>query len=542
MPHRAGYFALAYSWDHHCEDLMRSLQAGFSKAHSEVDELIRDVPETRESLLNYYKKWHYNRALYRHLLDLIGRRIFTINSLGYRGYGVNRDLAAALGSLEGREREPLGRLLDETFLRKIDVVRRSIHVPQEWVDQRNSEHIIAGLCTKLGLKANGNIPRVLSPNVLDLDYYYKIMSSETSWQTNTDIFQRLFFRAGSASATLMEGSTGLHNQKSAMELKTAANESFRVTSKNIFETLHTFTDIGLDLLKDLHRLLCHGVDPQAGQFRRIDFPDRNGVTFEFGNFDREIGELSWVLSETASSFHDLPAFIYNLARCYYMLIGIHPFWDSNGRVGRTFLNQMFMKKGLPPVSFCDGDEIFALPRYGGTIEDMHEYLKARIMRGVSDYFYERTKLQALGLVSAGIHNISFDSGFTFSQIEQGVRRIEVQFEAFVITESNPLAGAYRNACRIVVPEDFALYNITMYCGFSDSPRGHWVHTARLQHGFHIAERDSEIDGIRVFDVECIVELGDRDKKWCYFNCSVAYEQGGLLFNNKGLNYCYRLVL
>lgn len=540
MPHRAGYFALAYSWDHHCEDLLGSLRSGFTKARAELHDLTHDGASTLEPLLNYYKKWHYNRELYDHLLWTTGRKIFTINSLGYRGYGVNRDLAEALRALEAREREPVGKLLDETFFRKSDIAKTLIYLPRECVEQRSSEYIIVELCKKLGRNPQGETPHVLGPMELNLDQYFKTMSTETSWLTNTAIFQRLFLKMGSSSATLMEGSTGLHNRKSAKELKAVGNENFGAMYKYIFETLHRFTPIGLDLLKRIHYLLSLGLDPEAGEFRRIDFPDRNGVTFEFGNFQREIGDLSWVLSETAESFHDFSAFVYNLARSYYMFIGIHPFWDCNGRVGRAFLNQMFMKKGLPPVSFYDKDEIFALPRYGGTMEDMHGYIKARIGRAVSDYFYERNKLASFGFLNSQIYNVSFDSGFTFSQIDQGEQKIEAQFEVFVVNDSNSLAAAYRTACRIVVPNDFALYNIAIYYGFSNSAKGHWDRTARLQHTFVISERESGIDSVRLFDVTFVVELGGAERGFRYFNCSVAYEEGGLVFDNKGLNYRYRL--
>lgn len=540
MPHRAGYFAFAYSWDHHCEDLVRSLRSGFDKARDELNDLMQDEAATLESILNYYKKWHYNRELYDHLLWTTGRKIFTINSLGYRGYGANRDLAAALQALERSEREPVGRLLDQTFLQKSDIIKSFICLPQECIEQRGSEYIINELCKKLGWNPEGQAPHVLSPMDLDLRHYFKTMSTETAWRENTAIFQRLFLKMGSSSATMMEGSTGLHNRRSARELKRLANENFRAVYKYVFDTLHRFTPIGLELLKRIHYLLSLGLDPEAGEFRRIDFPDRNGVTFEFGNFDREIGDLTWVLSETADSFHDLSAFVYNLARSYYMFIGIHPFWDCNGRVGRVFLNHMFMKKGLPPVSFYDRDEIFALPRYGGTMEDMHEYIKARIRKAVSDYFYERNKLASLGFSNSQIYNISFDSGFTFSQIDQGIQKIEVQVEALVIDERNPLASIYRNACRIVVPNDFFLYNITIYYGFSHDPEDRWDRTIRLQRNFVISERESETDGVRLFDVGFVVELSDMERGFRYFNCSVAYEEGGLLFDNKGLNYHYRL--
>lgn len=540
MPHRAGYFALAYSWDHHCDDLVGSLRTGFDKARAELKELMEDDASTLESLLGYYKKWHYNRELYSHLLQTIERKIHTIKSLGYRGYGANTELAEALEVLEQGEREPLGSLVREAFLRKVKIIKDLIYLPQECVEARSSEYIITELCHKLGWSVQGQTPRVFRPVGLDLDHYFTIMSQETSWQANTTIFKHLFLRMGLSSATLMSGSTGLHNQRSSLELKKIANENFRATFKYIFETLHAFTPIGLDLLRRIHYLLSRGLDPEAGELRRMDFPDRNGVTFEFGNFEREIGDLSWVLSETAQSFHDLPVFINNLARSYYMFIGIHPFWDSNGRAGRAFLNQMFMKKGLPPVSFHDAEEIFALPRYGGTMEDMDNYIRARIMKGIRDYFYERNRLDSLGLLNAKVYNVSFDSGFIFSQIGQGAHKLWVRFEALVIDEGNPLASLYRNSSRVVLPNDFALYNMTIHYGFSEDSTGPWHRKGRLQHNLSLVERESEIVGARVFDAEFAVDLGETERGFPYFSCTVVYEQGGLLFDNKGLNYCYRL--
>ena len=159
---------------------------------------------------------------------------------------------------------------------------------------------------------------------------------------------------GASSMTIMKGSTGLHNGRSCRELKLLANRNFVDTGRELFAALHAFTEIGIDLLKRIHSGCRETSMPTAGSFREIDFPDRNGVTFEFDNFQRETSDLAIVLDETARSFHRLHEFMYNLARSYYMFIGIHPFWDANGRAGRCFLNFLFLKKGLPPSSSTTG--------------------------------------------------------------------------------------------------------------------------------------------------------------------------------------------
>ena len=102
MPHRAGYFVLAYAWDHHCQVLFESMEKKLQQVEREVSELERDLSGETEGLLNYYKKWRSNNELYRLVMAEVKSRQFVINSLGYRGYGVNRDLLSALDFLVDR--------------------------------------------------------------------------------------------------------------------------------------------------------------------------------------------------------------------------------------------------------------------------------------------------------------------------------------------------------------------------------------------------------------------------------------------------------
>jgi fido (protein-threonine AMPylation protein) len=540
MPHRAGYFVLAYSWDHHCHEIFESIQRKFNHVERELSEMKQDGRgDTDQALLNYYKKWHYNNELFQHALSDIGKKQFVINSLGYRGYGVNRDLLAGLGELAHRH-NCLAGPLGERFDHLCGTVCRRIYLPREIADLRKADYIITEFCKMLGKDPADNIPTVQNEPVLDLDRYMEVMSRETSWQINTAIFQKMFLSLGSSSITLMKGSTGLHNGRSSQELKLLGNKNFVGTVREIFSTLHEFTAINLDLLKKIHWSLSQGLDVNAGNFRQIDFPDRNGVTFEFDNFHREVSDLAIVLSETAASFHHLHEFIYNLARSYYMLIGIHPFWDSNGRVGRCFLNSLLVKKGLPPVTLNDDEEVQALPRYGGTMEDMHRYLKKRLQRAIETYFYERWKLEHFGFLDRKIHNVSFDSGFHFRQIAEDPPKIEVHFTAFVIPDSNGLSDILKDQCRIVLPEEGLLYGITIHCGFCSGPFSEWRHCFSLKKSFYIKELAPEFEGARTFDVDFVIAVLHKAGGGEYFSCCVVSEERGLIFNNKGINYSYRL--
>jgi fido (protein-threonine AMPylation protein) len=537
MPHRAGYFVLAYAWDHHCQVLFESLERRFRLVERDVSELGRDGSTNAEALLRYYKKWHHANELLRLTMAETKSRQYVINSLGYRGYGVNRDLLAALGDLEGRYRGLEGSLM-ERFYWKIEALKEKVPLDSEAIDRRRAEVIISGLARRMG-RDDGEIPQAREETFVDFDHYFRVMSKETLWDINTAIFQKMFFSAGLSSMTIMRGSTGLHSGRSCQEMKVAANRNFVDTGRELFSTLHTFTEIGIDFLKRIHYWLSRDLHADAGNFRSIDFPDRNGVTFEFENFQREISDLAIVLAETARSFHNLHEFIYNLARSYYMFIGIHPFWDANGRAGRCFLNFLLVKKGLPPVMPDDREEVLALPRYGGSMDDMHRYLLGRLRRAIEVYFYERGKLDSFGLSGKSVRNTAFDSGFHFRQIGSGRPRIGVNFEAYVCDDPS-LREALAEQSKIVFPDARLLAGMDIYCGFCDAPFTEWRRAFSVRENFYIKELPEEPDGVRRFDIDFIVDAPQPGEGGEYFACSVTSNEGHLIFNNKGLNYSYRL--
>jgi hypothetical protein len=443
--------------------------------------------------------------LYHRAMAEIENREFVINSLGYRGYGVNRDLLDALTALKRRYQD-----LEASFAKGFRPEASPF----------------------LQLHGRGE--------PFDLGDYFRVMSSETPWDVNAAIFQKMFYATGSSSMTIMKGSTGLHNGRSCHELKLLANRNFVETGRKVFAALPSFTDIGVDLLKKVHLALSRDLDDHAGAFREIDFPDRNGVTFEFDNFGREVSDLAIVLDETARSFPSLDKFLYNLARSYYMFIGIHPFWDANGRTGKCFLNFLLMKKGLPPVVLDDEDEVLALPRYGGSMEDMHRYLKRRLMRATAPYFPERRMMASFGLMDKRTGNAAFDSSFHFRQIDGHPPRIEVSFEAHVCDDAG-LLTVLADQCRIVLPREGLLHGMTNYCGFCDGPFAEWRYAFSLTGGgAAVTELPAEIGDAETFDVGFIVDVPWQVRDGDYFSCSVAIPGEGLIFNNKGLNYSYRL--
>jgi hypothetical protein len=537
----------------------------------ELGELEHEDATDEPALLNYFKKWHYNRDLYNHTIKEIDRRQGVINSLGYRGYGVNIELLNALGALKKDYARHIGWLLEERFKKHLEVLNETISLTSGHaaatdsgatsiaatsvaatsvavtsfaatsVGAPDSEAIIRRLCRKLELEPDENIPTALTFKKLELERYFRVMSHETSWTVNTAIFQKLFLHLGCSSNTIMKGSVGHENTRSPQELKIIGTGNFIKVYKETFSSLHKFTDIGIDLLKRIHKSIATDLVPNAGDFRTHDFPDRNGVTFEFNNFDREIKDLTFVLSETSQSFHDLDRLLWDLSRSYYMLIAVHPFWDSNGRVGKCFINHLLIKKGVPPISFDNTEEVLALPRYGGSMEDMFEYLKKRILAAVDSWFYERWKIEEFSLLDKQIYNVSFDAGFFFRQIDDQAQKLEVNFTAYLVERENPLFSWLEDRCMPVFSEERHIWDMTVYCGFSIKERGDWAHVFNVKNSFFIKEIPSDVPGARAFDADFTIELQSYHYEYKHFNCCIVSHEAGIIHNNKGLNYSHEIM-
>lgn len=540
MPYRVGYFALAYAWDHHCRRLYDTIEGRIRQAEREAAQLEGNRIHGQASSCDYVERRQGLLDISRHVLSEIRKREYVINSLGYRGYGVNRDLLVALATLAERAGR-LQEVLQMQFAHEVGPAWARID-QREMAEGKPSDHALAERCEQpcrleyregLGPAQEGG---------LDLSRYWQVMAKETPFEVNTVIFERMFFAAGCSSMTIMKGSTGFHKGESCQELKLGANRDFVRTVRTIFAGLSAYTEIGIGILRDLHHQVHKHPWSEWGSFREIDFPDRNGVTFEFGNFYREVSDLAIVLDETARSFHNLNGFIYNLARSYYMLIGIHPFWDGNGRVGRCFLNLFLLKKGLPPVTLDNDEEVLALPRYGGSMEDMHDYLKKRLRQATATYLYERHKIEAFDLLGERIHNLSFDSGFYFRQINGQAPQIEVNFEVVVIDNGNDLSRAFMDESRIVLADEGLLPRMTVYWGLCEAPLSQWRHAFSLRQGIYFEEIASDREGLKVFDVDFRVKIPRQARRGDSFACSIVFEEQGLIFNNKGLNYSYPLDL
>lgn len=539
MPHRAGYFVLAYHWDHHCHELNERLKARFGEILGELPAVeLTDKPSAK-GLLEAASGLASARAHVEEHLSRMARRCQVVDELGWRGYGTNKDLAGALRTLQREHRDAFEPAYRERFARLVAALPPGTPLPAGTLERQDAGALAAALkARKKGGKA-GQAEAPATPSKEAWARYFEAMSA-TPWNVNTILFEKLFLQMGTGSNTLMRGRVGVDSPRPPQELKALANRNFLDMFRESFASLHLFSDIGLDLLKRIHYVLSRDLVAEAGNFRTIDFPDKNGVTTEHDNLGREIGDLGKLLRETGQSFADLPRFFWDLARSYYMFIGIHPFWDSNGRVGRTFLNHMLLKKGVPPLSFREEDEVFALPRYGGTMEEMHEYLTARALLSMDAYHRERARLEERGLLSREFFNVAFDSGFHFRQINESPQKVEVSCAAYVVPDGTALAHELVEDCRVVLPTEALVRAGGLYAGLADSERGEWKKTLGLQAPVGVDEVPSDVPGARAFELTFLLEVDESFLRHDWLYVSFVSPSDRRVFSNKGIYYGTRV--
>ena len=503
--------------------------------------LEKVTPSDPRSLLHFYSDWHECRELYRSLLDEMGSREHVLHSLGNRGFGVNHDLLAAVTALR-TECQGADAWFDRVFEQGVAAVRDHVDLPWHLAAARRSDHIVTELCAKLGVSARDYLCQPEQEAKPSFDHYLHVMTHETPWMANLAIFRKMFLSMGTSSMTIMGGSIGLHNDRSCQELKVLANRNLNDACRTVFSRLGEPTDVNIGLLQELHHGLAKDLLPNAGRFRDFVFPDLNGVTFEYENFQREVDNIDVVLREIARSFDRLPDFIRDLARAYYLVIGVHPFWDSNGRAARCLVNHLLLKKGLPPVILDDGDEVLALPRYGGSMEDMHLYLQDRLEAAVDVYFHERWKLESLGNLHRPIHDVTFDSGFSFRQLGDQDQQVEIGFEVLVVDPRHGQRESLVDQCRVVLFDEAMLDDTTVYLGLSRGPGTRWRDGFAVHGISWRKEVASPAPGVRAFDVDVTVALPPGAQPGDHLSCAVTCEKAGLTFNNKGLNYSHPLGL
>jgi len=502
----------------------------------ELGELSDQHPHDELTLLYYYQKWHYNKELYQATFKEEISRKYVIETMFQRGYGVNIDLAKFLGMIETDELPEINRKLGETFYRKIEVLKSFIFMPQECISNYDSIHIISELCKKLGYPRETHIPSIQPscPDILDFPLFFSIKDM-VSQNINLAVFQKMFLTMGETSKTIMKGTIGYENFYPPHYLKTVARNNLL----NLFNEIMSFSihnlGINLELLRRIHYLLYDSLDTpctcRPGDFRIFDFDDKNGTTVEDGKIEKELLVLEGYLQKIDWYTLDPYILIKGLAETYHLIIAIHPFSDANGRVGKCFVNYIMLVKGFMPIIFDDEEEILSLPRYGSSLLDIEAYFKNRINYSMDIYRREIEKIEKYG--NNEIYRVYFDSGFHFRHYSSG--HLEVNFKAYVIWDIY-LSEEYIDECKIVFPDENALYNIVIYCGLSRN-YGNWEREISFSSP-GIEYMESKVN-MKIYEVTFFTDLHDIDGYEC-LEFSVVSPLTGQVFNNKNLNYWYRL--
>ncbi|MDO8517556.1 MAG: Fic family protein [Nanoarchaeota archaeon] len=111
--------------------------------------------------------------------------------------------------------------------------------------------------------------------------------------------------------------------------------------------------ISLNLIKEIHKIVFKNSKNFAGEFRKfgeeVVVMGQEGIVHEGAPQSRVISLLNELIKWYENHKDKYPALIL-AAVVHNQFENIHPFADGNGRVGRILLNNILLKKGLPPVN------------------------------------------------------------------------------------------------------------------------------------------------------------------------------------------------
>jgi len=214
--------------------------------------------------------------------------------------------------------------------------------------------------------------------------------SETNWE----VFSKIF----TYNTNAIEGS-----ELTNLEVKEILEKDFwprEKTKEDVAEAYgvdeaikfirQTNEHISLNLIKEIHKIVFKNSKNFAGEFRKpgeeVVVMGKNGIVHEGAPQSRVISLLNDLVKWYEKNKNKYPALI--LASVIHnQFENIHPFRDGNGRVGRLLLNNILIKKGLPPVNIELADRL----EYYKTLQ---EYDKNKNLRPTIEFLikeYKKTK-------------------------------------------------------------------------------------------------------------------------------------------------------
>ena len=138
---------------------------------------------------------------------------------------------------------------------------------------------------------------------------------------------------------------------------------------------------------ELHEEVFHGLDPEAGMWRRITVLIE-GSSYTPPRPDRVIPLMSeWEQEYNERDIRGDPVFPL-AAWMHHRFESIHPFRDGNGRVGRLLLNLHYLKHSWPPVHISPNDRRVYLRSldvgHQGDLSLLEEFLRVAMSKSLLD--------------------------------------------------------------------------------------------------------------------------------------------------------------
>lgn len=527
-----------YEWDQNCDSIYQPLFNSFKSVNDTSAHLEHDVnPANTQQLFDYYRKWHEIREEYLSSLREAISRCDTIYALSEQGYGVSTALAEALSQLLSREAVWCDSALKYSFSIQLPNLEQYVRIPESQVRALNSRYILESLSKLL------SIPCPLEPaeQPVQANLFENFFNnfSKIPLSANSAILLKMFLSVAESSDTVMTGLIGEVNVDPEQQIKLLASRNLRELFYSLCSNIEEFGKIDLDFICHIHYMLTRDLDSshtwRAGEIRREDFYNRSGLTYEYGNFYRGIEELKAFLESADWNCMEPDRFICQAATLYYMLISIHPFLDSNGRTAKTMINFLLLKRGILPILFNTPQEIFALHRYGGSIEDMVNYFVKRINLSIVSYYADCERLGRMGILHSEFTNSDFDAGIYFSIVDNELLKLD--FKVYELKGELSHKSFYTARSLISCDFEFHPESLTLLAGLTDTPSEEWQETQ--EYGISsISYLGTDIYGAEIYEVSILIPIVEQLWHAIFFEATVVLD--GVWYNNKGLNYRYLL--
>lgn len=151
----------------------------------------------------------------------------------------------------------------------------------------------------------------------------------------------------------------------------------------LFDHIARKEKIDEDLILRLHSILMNGIRPDAGLYRRHGVRI-TGVNLATANYLKVPDLMPKIIAKAEKTAKDIIGLLANIHSKFEQ---IHPFSDGNGRIGRLFMNAIFLKENLAPAIIRqEQKQLYFTYLYKAQAKDNHSQLEDFLCDAVMDGF------------------------------------------------------------------------------------------------------------------------------------------------------------